>query len=518
MFQKFRSSFFLILFLSSMGSMAQYIEAFPLNKVNAEKMMEMKNYPEAVRQYSALFENDPNDIEVKLKLGIAYTNSNIDQKKGLELLEQVFLSSNKPEGSEMAYASALRKDYQYNKAIEIYTNLKSAENTEEIEGEINACRQAQRLYSNPVGVDFENLGKNVNSNAPDYLPVVSPDESIVIFSSRRDGVVGNLYDYGGYRTADILMSKHKRNKYSRARSIGSPNTYGNEESAAISENGDYVTYHVDSDNSFSDIFVSQKGRRSYMPPKELNSDIVNSKAAEPGAVLSNDGRTMYFCSDREGGYGGFDIYVVKKLPHGVWGEPMNLGKTINTAKDEMYPSLRNNGQTLYFASDGYESLGGLDIFKSIRTENGWAPPANIGYPINSSSDDFNISFSENPRYAYISAKRDDSFGDLDIYRVVFLDEQEELTLIQGTLMTEDSTIIQKELLIEVFNRETEDFYGSYLSNPKNGKYNAILPPGKYRFEMIEMDEYSDVELNVTLSDKNDFVALKKINLILKAKP
>lgn len=518
MFKWIGTYFVFILILSSSAMYGQYIEAFALNKINAEKMMEIKNYPEAVRQFSALHEEDPNSVEYQLKLGTALTYSNIDQAKGLKMLEQLYQASNKPKETAIIYALALRKNYQYEKAIDVYNKIRTNENALEIDGHIEACKSAIKLYAQAVAVDFENLGKNVNSKAPDYLPVVTPDESAIIFSSRRDGVVGNLYDYGGYRTADILMSKHKRNKYSRARSIGSPNTYGNEESAAISENGQYVTYHVDSDNNFSDIYVSQKGKRSFMPPKEVNSEIVNAKSAEPGAVLTNDGKTMYFCSDREGGYGGFDIYMVKKLPHGVWGEPLNLGKSINTEKDEMYPSLRDDGNTLYFSSDGYESLGGLDIFKSVLTEDGWTKPANIGYPINSSSDDFNISFSENPRYAYISAKRDDSFGDLDIYRIIFLDEQEELSLLEGKLMTADSSIVNEEVIIEIFNRETEELYGSYLSKAENGKYHAILPPGKYRIEIIDTDNYSDYELNLNLLDKNDFVAIKKLNIILKPRP
>ncbi len=497
---------------------AQYIEEYPLNKGNADKMMEIKNYPEAVRQFEALYKEEPNEIDYKFKLGISYTNSNINQAKGLELLTEVYQSANKPDGTDKEYALALLKNYKYQEAIDIYKQLLNESSGEEkvfFTEKIKQCEEGVKLLQKPIQVIFENLGDRVNSKAPDYLPMIVPDESVLIFATRRDGVVGNLYDYGGYRTADIVISKHKRNKYSRARSIGSPNTYGNEETAGISENGEYVIYHVDSDDSYSDIFVSQKGRRSFMPAKELASEKVNQKSAEPGACLTNDGQTLFFCSDREGGFGGYDIYSIKRLPTGEWSEPRNLGASINTSKDDMYPSIRGNGNVLYFASDGYPGLGGLDLFKSVYTNGKWTSPKNLGYPINTSSDDYNIAFTENPRYAYVAANREDSFGDLDIYRVVFMDEREELTLVQGQLTTEDSTLIKEEIIIEIFNRDSGELYGSYLSDAKSAKYNAILPPGRYRIEIIDAENYQDFEKDFNLQDKNDFIPLKQLSIVLK---
>lgn len=521
MIKRLKYILFFILLFPLIGS-AQLIEQNPINNANAAQSLELKNYAEAVRQYKALLQKKPENTEFKFKLGIAYTYSYIDQARGLELLKELNSISEKPSGLEKELAIAYFKNYLFDNAKTIFKTLLNSADTEEEKNElerwIKQCNVSKGLYNRPIAIRFENLGKNVNSDAPDYIPLISQDESMIFFSTRRAGVVGNLFDYGGYRTADIYMAKHKNNKYSRARSVGSPNTYGNEETAGNSENTKYMLYHVDSDDSYSDIFVSEKGRRSYMPPKKFNSELVNKKTNEPGGSLTNDGNQMFFCSDRDGGFGGFDIYFVKRLPHGAWAEPVNLGPEINTSADEKFPLIREGGNVLYFSSSGHPGLGDLDLFKSILVENQWSKPVNLGYPLNTVNDDPSICFAENPRYAYISTKRDDSFGDLDIYRVVFEDEREELTLIKGSLMRADSSAILEEIVIDVLDYDTGSLFGSYLSNPKTGGFVAILPPGKYTLEIVDAENYEDQNAKIVLNDKNDFIAQKKVILTLKEKP
>lgn len=503
-------------------SKAQYIDEYPSNKLNASKVMELKNYQVAVRIYSELLKEEPNNIDFQFQLGTAYTYSNINQRRGLDLLKQVDASANKPDGVSKILAIAYFKNYEFDNAISTFNKVKNTltnpEEIKEIDDWITQCNNSIQLKKRPISVRFENLGKDVNSDAPDYLPLVSPDESVIMFSTRRDGVVGNLFDYGGYKTADIYTSKHRRGKYSRSRSIGSPNTYGNEETAGSSENGDYMLYHVDSEDNYSDLYVSEMGRRSYMPPKELNSDLVNQKTSEPGGSLTNEGDQLFFCSNRDGGFGGFDIYSVKRLPNGDWAEPINLGNEINTAKDEKYPLIRTNGNELYFSSNGFPGMGGMDLYKSILVDGKWSKPANLGYPLNTVNDDNNISFAENSRYAYVAARMDDSFGDLDIYRVVFEDKREELALVSGNLIRSDSSLILEEIVIEILNPETGELFGSYLSNSKTGKYVAILPPGVYSLEIINAQNFEDKVKKIIIKDKNDFVSVMNLNIVLNEKP
>lgn len=520
---KSRTIFLYIGFLACLASYGQLIEQSPVNQANASQSLEMGFYAEAVRQYKELLDKKPNNIELQYKLGIAYTNSFINQKKGLELLQQVYAGNNKPEGIEKELAIAFFKNYRFNEAKALFQEFLGKVETPELKAEIEKwikqCDSSTKLFKRPVPVLFENLGKNINSTAPDYIPLVSADESLIIFSTRREGVVGNLFDYGGYRTADIYLAKHKSNKYTRSRSIGSPNTYGNEETAGISNNGKYMIYHVDSDDSYSDLFVSEKGRRSYMPPKDFGSNVVNQKSSnETGASLSDDGKTLYFSSNRDDGLGGYDIYSVKRLPNGIWAEPENLGAPINTSGDEKFPFIKNKGSELYFSSNGHSGLGGLDLFKAAYTENKWTNPVNLGYPINTVNDDQSICYSQNPRYAYISAKRDDSFGDLDIYRITFLDEKEELCMIKGVLAKPDSSAIKEKILIEILNLETGDLAGAYYSNTSTGHFIALLPPGNYSAEIFDAENYEDFSTEFKINDKKDFKPNLSIHMVLKPKP
>jgi len=507
-------------FLLWHNAAAQYIDPYSISSSNGDKMLEIENYPEVVRQYTALLKEDTANLEYKFKLAKGYNYSYIDRAKGLELLLELQTASEKPEGYLHELAIAYYNNMKFDQAIEVFEKLKQkASDQEEVkkyQDRITQCSRSKKMVAQPVGIDFEHLSDEVNSPAPDYLPIVEPDESNLMFTTRRDGVVGNLYDFKGYRPADIYTVRHRRNKYSRARSVGSPNTYGNEQTAGRSENGQYVVYNVNSDDHYNDLFISEKGRRSYMPPKIFDSEEVNQKTNELGGTLSNDGETFYFCSDRDGGFGGYDIYMVKRLPNGKWGFPKNIGPPVNTIGDENYPSLMNDGNTLYFSSNGHPGMGGRDIFKAVKDESSgkWKKVENIGYPINGVGEDLNISFAENTRYAYIATKRSDSYGDLDIYRISFQEKDDNYTLIYGRVLNPDSSVVQVDVLVEVIDLKDESLYGSYLMNKKNGKYSAILPAGEYRLEVIDTHGYQDFSKKIKLLGKNDFKQQLKLDLIL----
>jgi outer membrane protein OmpA-like peptidoglycan-associated protein len=132
--------------------------------------------------------------------------------------------------------------------------------------------------------------------------------------------------------------------------------------------------------------------------------------------LTIDGSTMYFISDMPGGYGGTDIYVVYKSGNG-WGKPINLGYTINTTTDEMFPFIASDG-TLYFSSDGLPGLGGLDVFKSTKNGTEWTKPENLHAPINSNNDDFAFTIDAKRNQGYLSSNRSGGKGNDDIYAFV----------------------------------------------------------------------------------------------------
>ncbi|MBL4669800.1 MAG: PD40 domain-containing protein [Flavobacteriales bacterium] len=294
-----------------------------------------------------------------------------------------------------------------------------------------------------------------------------------------------VYDLQGYYTADIFLAKYKYGKWSKARSMGAPNSYGNEQTAGISEDGKTILYHVNNPLSKNNLQIAKKGRSSFARPKKIKSKVINNKSIQNSATIANDERFMIFSSDKEEGLGKQDLYISKKLPNGEWAEAKNIGVNIDTPFNEAYPYLTDDGNTLYFASTGHNSMGGYDIFISkynpIKKE--WSKAKNMGYPINTPYNNTNISFTQNKKYAYISTYRKDSYGDLDIYKVDFIDASPSYTTIKGYVLDTDSNTFNVPLTIEIFEKGTDELYGTYEVSANKGNYIMILPPNNYEINI-----------------------------------
>src|SRR5690606_13486306 len=147
-----------------------------------------------------------------------------------------------------------------------------------------------------------------------------------------------------------------------------------------------------------------------------------------------DGKTFYFSSNREEGYGGFDIYRVKLLPNGEWSLPKNLGPNINTPYDDDAPFIHPDGQTLYFSSKGHEGMGGFDVFKAhLIDEEEWSQPENLGYPTNTTKDDIYFVISANERHGYYASDKEGGFGEHDIYMIDYLERSLRQSVIRGNV-------------------------------------------------------------------------------------
>ncbi len=316
--------------------------------------------------------------------------------------------------------------------------------------------------------------------------MITPDESMLLYTTRRMGTTGRIYDLEGYYTSDIYLSKYKYGKWSKARSIGMPNSYGNEQTAGMSEDGNLMLYYVNNPKSKNNLQISKKSRSSYKKATPIKSKKINSnEGMHESATISNDGNYLIFSSDRAGGIGRQDLYICRKLPNGEWADPVNMGKTINTTYDEAYPYLSNNGYTLHFSSTGLNSMGGYDIFVSHfdLSKKEWSKPQNVGYPLNTAYNNMAISFSKNKKYAYVSTHKDDSYGGLDIYRVDFKDTDPSYTIVKGFVLDADSNIFNQALIIEVFKKNSDEIYGIYEVHPTNGDFIMALPPGRYDIEI-----------------------------------
>jgi len=499
--------FFLFLILNFKNeSLAQ------LTASDAKSFFSAGNYKAALPIYLELLKKEPQNTDFNYKAGVCFLNTNVDKTKAVTHLE--FTVENDKQNTEALYelARAYHLGHRFDEAIKMYLQYKEKipeKNQFKVKRQIEMCNNAKQLVQFPLDVSFENLGKLVNSIYADYLPFIPADESFVGFSSRRKGTTGGQVDKNGDYTSDIFISDVKNGNWSKIKSIGSSiNTYYNEDICGMSPDGKTIFIYIDNmeTTGIGDIFMTNVKGKVFQAPEMLGTNVNTNKHFETAACLAPGGNTLYFISDREGGKGEKDIYVSQKLPTGDWGIAVNLGENINTGFNEDYPYLSPDGRTLYFSSQGHNSMGGYDIFMSIWDEENsqWGPARNIGYPINNADDNLSFAIAKTGRDAYVAALRPEGFGDLDIYKVTFDQIDPKYTVFKGFLQNTDSSNIKGEALITINSKKTNELFGSYpIPETKNGKYLFYLPPGKYEME-IEAGGYNLYKQDILVQDKTAF--------------
>ncbi|MES2835972.1 MAG: OmpA family protein [Bacteroidota bacterium] len=457
-----------------------------------------ENSKKAIPLYAELLKLEPRNANVNYKMGRCYLNSRTEPLKAIPFLELAVKSTsvNYKQGYEeknapiLAYvflADAYHLNYKFDAAITNYqkynklalTTKVKPEELKEIDRKIEICKTAKLLVAKPVSFKIDNLGNTINSAYPDYSQVVSADESVLIYTSRKPGSVGGDIDVDGNYAEDIYISNKTENGWQAAENIGkSINTKSNEASIGMSVDGQQVFIYKD-DNSDGNIYSTTLDGDEWSKPEKLNPNI-NTEHWEPSAFVSADGNVLYFTSNRPGGFGGRDIYKSHMNKNKEWGPAINLGSTINTAYEEDSPFIHPDGVTLFFSSTGHKTMGGFDIFSTKMLDNNtWTAPKNVGYPINTTGDDIYYSVSPDKKRAYFSSFRKDGLGEKDIYAITFElpDECPSLSLFKGVVLDADGKPA-KQVQIVISDNETGEEVGTYYTNKKTGKYFFILPPGK----------------------------------------
>jgi len=266
-----------------------------------------------------------------------------------------------------------------------------------------------------------------------------------------------------------------------------------------------------------DIYMSTLTGDSWSKPEKLKGD-VNTTEWEGSATLTGDGKTLYFSSSREGGFGGRDIYSATLQADQSWGEVKNLGPVINTRFDDDAPFIHPDRKTMYFSSKGHNSMGDYDIFYTYLTDEGWDEPENIGYPINTIDGDRYYVLSADAKTGYYSTSGRSENGTHDIYTVSpgHFGKRPILALIVGVTQADGQPV---EADITVTNDRTGELEGKYKSNGTSGKYILALTPGnKYKIA-IEVEgyetriDYIDVEsLETYVEVEHDFNLYSKKNI------
>ena len=552
-----------ILLMSCCGLYSQNIEFnsqnFPDKKIlrqitenlrEGEYYYTETEYATALKYFEAVHRINSQNAKLNYSIGLCYLNL-VPRSRAIEYFEKAHHLI--PE--ERLYLLQLAKAYQlshnFEKAIEVYQtskNLIRPDDSEtvvlEIDKRIRECRFAINKMKHPLQVRIENLGSEINTAYPEYGPIITADESVLIFTSRRPGTTGGERDprNPGYYE-DIYISYNNNGRFSKPYNPGKPlNTSTHNAILGLTNDGQrLLTYSPAQGGS---IYESRLTGNEWSKPYALPSPI-NSKYYEPSASYSFDERTLYFVSDRPGGFGGTDIYVCRYSTTGGWGKPENLGSTINTPLDEDAVFIHPDGKTLYFSSKGHEGMGGYDIFSSILRNGVWSVPYNLGYPINTAEDDIFFSITADNRHAYFSSSREEGFGSQDIYRISFFsDSQSGDNTLKSQLTSENfqiTTDSKKESLsdflsgtmillkgiirdevslqpigasIELVDNNSNEVIATLQSNIQSGKYLVALPAGRHYGIAVKAEGYLFHSFNFNIPDLSEFRVVEK-DIIMK---
>jgi tetratricopeptide (TPR) repeat protein len=494
-------------------------------------LMLEENFDLALKNFLEAYKLDSSSANINFNVGYCYLHSATKKAlaerylaKAVTDISKNYRSDDPSEKSASPlalfdYGKALHINYKFDEAIAQYDNfvknyVKDKGNKEEVEYYKMQSVYAKELVAAPINVTVQNMGDSINSEYPDFSPVMSADERMMIYTTRRNTSTGGEKTPDGQFFEDIVVAyKNEHGIWSAPKSI-SPfiNTNGHDAAVFLTPDEQTLVTFRD-DNGDGNVYYSNWDGKDWSSLQQFGSD-VNTKYWETHACLSADKNTLYFVSDRPGGYGGRDIYRCVKLPNGAWSKALNVGPTINTKYDEDGPFIHPDGITLIFASRGHKSMGGFDIFVSIMEEDKkFSEPENMRCPINTPDDDVFFITSPDGKRGYFSSAKEGGFGEKDIYTMFIPDAKEKpLVLFKGSILPADGEKLPDELEIIVTNKETGEIVGKY--RPKeNGTFATILPPNKnYNFSyQAKGEEFYNEDIYV--SDDLAYQEIKKeINL------
>lgn len=457
-------------------------------------------YKLALNHYLKANEVNPNNSTLNYKIGVCYLFSTF-RTKSLEYLEKAKqLNPNVAEDIDFYLGMSYHLKMEWDKAIEHYKKYKLVSKDPKmlaaVDKKIQECNYGKEYVKNPERVFIDNLGSSINTNYPEYGPVISTDESVMIFTSRRPNTTGGKMDENlGEYFEDLYISYKVDGKWASAQNMGKPvNTEEHDATVALSPDGMKLIIYND-DKGDGNLYECKRTPEGWSKPERMDYGTINTKYHESSASYSADQKTLYFVSNREGGFGGRDIWMSKyDEKKKKWGEPINLGPNINTKYDEESVLIHPDGVTLYFSSQGHTSMGGYDIFKSELKNGVWQKPQNLGYPINTPDDDVFFVINASGRRGYYASFKPDGYGEKDIYMITFLGPEKPVMI-----QTEDNLIASKtapvkekiiEKPVEITTRKLTLLKG-YIKDQKTMK------PVLAEIELIDIDD------NVSLATFNN---------------
>lgn len=490
---------------------------------NAEQRFYAGDYQGALSVYNDVLKTKPNDANViyhiaecHFKLGqYPLSLENVKKAKSIDAKgnEEISLLLGQLYHMDGNLDEALAEFTAYKTLIG--NNAKKLKESD-IDLYLSQVNTAKTLMAASVNVKVDNATDIINSEYDEKAPSVTADGKTLIFTSRRPGKSSALDTEGDKKYfEDIYIARWdsvKKGWGSAELLPGTINTEGHDACSSISPDGKEIFIYkndVDGESRGGDIYTSKlSSSGKWGAPKPLGKP-VNTTYFEGGACIAPDGNTLYFVSERPGGYGHADIYMAKRKDRITWDVPVNLGADVNTTEDEGGIFLAPDGKTLFFTSQGYNSMGGYDIFKTVNENGKWSKPVNLGYPINTINNDMSLTLSADAQTGYFISDRKGGLGDLDIYRLDLMhypvlekdmkyktDSMPAMGILKGTVFNAtDGTALEAEVVIM---DETGAKVGSTMSSSGGGDYFITLSTAKVYEVKIELEGYKPISEKVEI--------------------
>ncbi|MEI6174785.1 MAG: OmpA family protein [Bacteroidota bacterium] len=326
--------------------------------------------------------------------------------------------------------------------------------------------------------------EGISTPQNEYLPILSPDNQMALFTREIKIEPGknSLFRETKMKERFLYSMRNPDGKFEEGEEMPEPfNVNDNEGGATLTADNNTLYYTVCKFDNVKkylncDIYYSENVNGDWSPIKSVSNKINLPGSWESQPTISADGRTLYFVSDRSGGFGGYDIYRSIKSESGEWGTPINLGPLINSTGNEKSPFFHPDEKTLYFSSDGWMGLGGYDIFYSKLDDHGlWTKPKNIGYPINSPDDEVGFFVSTDGMQGFFASNKFNGKGGWDLYSFELYDaaRPEKVLLIRGNIKSEYSAEPVKAH-IELKNLDTKKISNIPMDSV-TGNYVAVAP-------------------------------------------
>lgn len=493
----------------------------------ADENFQQNYWTTSIEQYKEEIPKTKDKAEAARKTyNLAYSYYMVkDYKQAITWFENAEAAKYGEAHPELLYylAEAYKANCEYEKSLARFNQYK-----ERVPGDkralnsIKSIELAQEWQKSPTRYKVENVVQLNSPNDDANVAYSSKDNKEIIFYSYRDGATGKEQsDILGQDFPDLYAaSLDKKGKWSTPALLGKEVNSEFTEGAPIMD-AKYQTLYFsrcggENQKSGCQIYMAKKNGADFGPAIVIPIAADSLAVAHP--ALSPDDKTLYFASNMSGGFGGKDIwYVTYNKKDNVWEKPTNLGPEVNTPGDELFPYVHADG-TLYFSSNGHIGIGGFDLFKAAKTQDGFGPVINLKVPLNSCADDLSITFEDKAERGYITSNREGGKGKYDIWSFVL--PKLEFTM-HGKAINDSNEIVPGATIylvgsdgsqVEAKADQNGDFKFNLLPNvsytlngasddkwgPEKFNRKKYLSSPSYEFTTVGVDESKDFQQDVKL--------------------